>query len=526
MIITMDKPGVVDLSGISSSRRSTGTVIRKTTKPEGLNTVDTKLNASSSLNLDPISCLEINEPDLFRDKKILIVDDLLFALERAKNILGKRFKEENGCSIETVNDPQKAIEMISSAKLAGKPYDVLVTDLYMQKTLDTGVSGINGDELLRRLANQDSFLPTVVFSGSWASDINQNLFEQLDTARSREAIHAVVNRISNSLDGIPLVQVNKTGDEVEKSLLYSISGVLLMGKRASNRAVHDFLVEYKPKTLENSVSREIISKALEIHRIYKEFLLEVKKELESSNLEESYPYNLIGQVLNQKEEWHLNSIGDASSHKSRVFFHNVVPSMQWIYEHSTFDSKVNKVISMQTLDKMEEFYRAMTFYAISTKKDVYNDFNFNDSIKNLLKNVSHEIEVKNLISDGLRLPCSPYMAREIIMQPITNAFKAIRGKSDGAVKMNIKEISKADLPVQVEGEKFIEIVIEDNGCGMPPGKVSEINERKCKEGESTFGTLGWGLPILQDFMEKVGGAYQVESELGKGTKFTLYFKLA
>lgn len=525
MSITATDLDVLRFSKTSSMGRRRSANVPTAAKRYVSGAASSKVHAKPILEMDPISLLETNEPDLFRDKKILIVDDLIFALERAKNIVGKRFNEEKGCSVEVANDPLKAIEMISLAKFSGRPYDVLVTDLYMQKILETGFSGINGDELLRRLAENDLFLPTVVFSGSWASDINQNLFEQLDLARSREEIHAVVNKTANSLGGIPLAQVNKTGDDVEKSLLYSIAGVFLMGKRASNGAIQDFLAEYKPKTLEDTPSREIISKALEVHRIYKEFLVDVKKQFEENNLEQTYSYGLIYQFLNHKEEWHLNSIGDASSHRARVFFHNLVPVMKWIHEHSVFDTKITKIISPQTLDKLEEFYRAMTFYAVSTKKDAYKDFNFNELIKNILKYIPHKIKVENLVPDGFRIPSNPYFINEIIMQPVTNAFKAIREKSNGEVKMNIREISKLDLPVQAEGERFVEVVIEDNGCGMSPEKVLEINERKCKEGNSTFGTLGWGLPILQDFMSKVGGAYHAESEVGKGTKFKLYFRV-
>lgn len=106
-----------------------------------------------------------------------------------------------------------------------------------------------------------------------------------------------------------------------------------------------------------------------------------------------------------------------------------------------------------------------------------------------------------------------------------NFKKAIRGKSDGLVKVFAREITDNDLALKIDGKRFIEIVIEDNGCGMPPEKVNEINERRCKENGSTFGTLGWGLPILQDFMAQAGGVYQAESTIGQGTKFKLYFKL-
>lgn len=487
-------------------------------------------NITSTLfNIDRISLLEINQPELFENKKILIVDDLSFALDRAQSIVKKRFRENNGCTVETVNDPEKAIEMIALAKAKGSPYDVLVTDLYMQRFLETGIQGINGDEFLRRLNTQGLFIPTVVFSGSWASDINQNLFSQLDQARSGQEIHSAVDRASNALNGIPLVQVDKTGVDTERNLFQSICGVILMGKRADVQAVHEFLAEYNPKALEDTPSREIISKAIEIHRLYKEFLIEVKKEFESQGLQTTYPYVLIGEVLGSKDEWSLSDLGEATSHRARVFFHNKLPVMQWIYEHTVVSNNIRERISRDTIDKLEDFYRAMNFYAVSTKTTDIASFNFNgminDKINHLLRHLPYPLHITNELDGRVPVNASPYVIEEIIMQPLTNAFKAIRGQADGSVTMRIREVSKDNLKIDLAGERFIEVTIEDNGCGMTEDKVSAINEKRCREGESTFGTLGWGLPILQDFMGKVDGDYCVESTLGKGTKFTIYFKI-
>lgn len=485
--------------------------------------------ATAVCNSDPIALLELHEPELFQNKRILIVDDLPFALARAETIVSERFTESNGCFIETINDPEEAIKMIEKAKSDGNPFDVLVTDLYMQRLLETGTQGINGDELLRRLSNKDLFTPAVVFSGSWAGDIGQSLFSHMDNARSRRELYQVVNQVSDSLGGIPLVQVNKTGLNTKEDLLLSVCGVLLMGSRADRATIREYLEDYKPKALEDTPSREIVSKAVETHRLYKEFLLEVKEEFETQGLQNTYPYMLIAEVLDSKKEWSLNNIGDASSHNARVFFHNELPLMQWIYEHTVVPNAIRENISRDTIDKLEDFYRAMNYYAISTKNKDIRSFDFNsmvdDSVEHLLKHLPYPLHISNELDGTIKLSASPYVVQEIIMQPLTNAFKAVRDKSDGQVNMTIREIAKDETRLDLDGSRFIEVTVEDNGCGMDQNKVEEINEKRCKEGGSTFGTLGWGLTILQDFMSKVDGNYFVESELDKGTKFTIYFRI-
>lgn len=62
----------------------------------------------------------------------------------------------------------------------------------------------------------------------------------------------------------------------------------------------------------------------------------------------------------------------------------------------------------------------------------------------------------------------------------------------------------------------------DNGCGIPEFQLSKIFDpffTTKKEGEGT----GLGLAISYDIMKEHGGSLEVESEVDKGTTFTLNF---
>ena len=73
----------------------------------------------------------------------------------------------------------------------------------------------------------------------------------------------------------------------------------------------------------------------------------------------------------------------------------------------------------------------------------------------------------------------------------------------------------------------VSISVSDNGVGMESEKiVKHIFERlyKCDRARSEKGS-GLGLSIARQLTEKMGGRITVQSQPGKGTRFTLTFPL-
>jgi signal transduction histidine kinase len=66
----------------------------------------------------------------------------------------------------------------------------------------------------------------------------------------------------------------------------------------------------------------------------------------------------------------------------------------------------------------------------------------------------------------------------------------------------------------------VEISVRDDGPGIPPDKIERVFEAYYTTRER--GT-GLGLAIVKHNIELYGGSVRVESELGKGAKFTLIF---
>lgn len=84
------------------------------------------------------------------------------------------------------------------------------------------------------------------------------------------------------------------------------------------------------------------------------------------------------------------------------------------------------------------------------------------------------------------------------------------------------ENSRIDLVVSMDKSKENHLIIEvsDNGRGMDEKTIEKIFDPFFTSNPSEEGT-GLGMYIVHNLIEKIGGRIQVESKLGKGSKFTL-----
>ena len=67
----------------------------------------------------------------------------------------------------------------------------------------------------------------------------------------------------------------------------------------------------------------------------------------------------------------------------------------------------------------------------------------------------------------------------------------------------------------------VRVVVSDSGPGIPPDERERIFERFVQGQEGPVGAAGLGLAIVRDIVQAHGGRIFLDSEEGRGSRFTL-----
>jgi len=140
-----------------------------------------------------------------------------------------------------------------------------------------------------------------------------------------------------------------------------------------------------------------------------------------------------------------------------------------------------------------------------------NPANINDCIETTLKIIWNELKYKTKVyKEYGDLPdtlCNSQELNQVFMNILVNAAQAIEKQGDITIRT-------------WEEENTIKIAISDTGGGIAADKLNRIFEPFFTTKEVGKGT-GLGLSICYDIMKKHEGEIAVESEVGKGTTFTV-----
>ena len=121
--------------------------------------------------------------------------------------------------------------------------------------------------------------------------------------------------------------------------------------------------------------------------------------------------------------------------------------------------------------------------------------------------LSPGIDLEMNLSDIPLTSCLPIELSQVIINMLMNANDAIG------------ENGKIDVTSQVNN-KHINIIISDDGCGMDQSTVNKLFDPFFTTKDVGEGT-GLGLSVSHKIIESHQGSISVESELGKGSRFTI-----
>ncbi len=154
-------------------------------------------------------------------------------------------------------------------------------------------------------------------------------------------------------------------------------------------------------------------------------------------------------------------------------------------------------------------------------------YDTSDLINDLINMIADKAEKKGLLLElkiDEKLPCSLYgddvRIRQIIINLLTNAVKYTR---EGKVTLVIQ---KQDVAEETE-DILLHVEVIDTGIGIRKedmGKLFESFQRLDEEKNHNVEGTGLGISIVQSLLKMMGSSLEVESEYGKGSKFSFDLK--
>ncbi len=129
--------------------------------------------------------------------------------------------------------------------------------------------------------------------------------------------------------------------------------------------------------------------------------------------------------------------------------------------------------------------------------------------------VRHQLELGgielqvNLAADLPRVPCDPAQIEQVLIALIMNAIDAMPRGGNLWLDARLSD-----------DEMEVEIQVRDDGAGIAPDILPHIFEPFLTTKETGHG-VGLGLAISRGIMERHNGRIEVQSELGRGTTFTV-----
>ena len=133
--------------------------------------------------------------------------------------------------------------------------------------------------------------------------------------------------------------------------------------------------------------------------------------------------------------------------------------------------------------------------------------------KNIALHYTINVEYEHILTDVTKV-------KEIFVNILSNAMKYT--PSGGSVMINVDE-----LPCSEPGYMIVRTRVSDTGIGMSQEYLTNIFEAFTRERNTTKSKIagtGLGMSIVKKYVELLGGTIDVESELGKGSTFTVTLK--
>ena len=413
-----------------------------------------------------------------------------------KSTTPESFREGEGLMGRAVKDQQRVVlkqeaemPLHSSSTLAGNQIKNLLLIPCVQGNETFGLLEVGGDyaendlpKILDYLSRSARNIAIAIKSGQ-AHNLVRNLLEE--TQQQTEELEAQQEelRITNEelIYKTNLLEASEEELRVQQEELQQTN--LELEKKAKQ-------LELRNDELDNSrkIVEEKIQEVEQASKYKSEFMANMSHELRT-------PLNsilILAKLLQDNKPKNL--------HADQVKYASVI--------HSAGNDLLELINELLDLAKIEAG-------KIELNEDSINIQAFNENIEGLFATMADKKEIDFVIDVDASVPssfvCDEYRLEQVIKNFLSNAFKFTDSK--GRIALSITR----------DGEQ-LKFAVSDTGKGISPEKQQLIFEAFRQEDGSTsrkYGGTGLGLTISREIAYLLGGNITLNSELDKGSTFTL-----
>jgi CheY-like chemotaxis protein/anti-sigma regulatory factor (Ser/Thr protein kinase) len=147
----------------------------------------------------------------------------------------------------------------------------------------------------------------------------------------------------------------------------------------------------------------------------------------------------------------------------------------------------------------------------------------------LRASIPANIQLKQQLDPDLgTIMADPTQMQQVLMNLCTNAVHAMEGER-GVLKVELTKASlgpeDAQFDPDLEPGKYVRVTVSDTGRGIARDIIDKVFDPYFTTKEKGKGT-GLGLSVVHGIVKAHGGAIKVDSEVGKGTTFQVFFPCA
>ncbi|GGE07792.1 MULTISPECIES: hybrid sensor histidine kinase/response regulator [Sphingobacterium] len=376
--------------------------------------------------------------------------------------------------------------------------------------LQTGIiKAISADVVLFPVVYEDFCIAIIEIIGSFPDNKKESILNYL-TRTSRSIGSALHSRQSHALVEGLLEETQRQTEELE-------------AQQEELRITNEELV-YKTNLLEAS-EEELRVQQEELSQANKE-LNEKAAELERRNNDLNHAHSIVEQKITEVEQAskYKSEFMANMSHELRTPLNSILILAKLLQDnkHSNLSEEQVKYASvihnagsdlLQLINELLDLAKIESG-KVEIHKDSITSKHFVSNLESLFKEVAKEKSIRFNI-DISKAPeqfvSDEYRLEQVLKNFLSNAFKFT--DQNGEIKLHIFNQSGN-----------LHFAVSDNGKGISEDKQALIFEAFRQEDGSTsrkYGGTGLGLSISKEISSLLGGRIILESESGKGSKFTL-----